>query len=329
MSIRETLRHSYTFNFISFYVGKIIFSITGYTPRLSYMSMINLYCITRGEFFEISKKRNKYLYKKKRPSKIFTQHTKKDVDKIVDRINEEGYYVFPDRIQDSLIEEFKSTVLDLTSEVNGKKIKYDPNNLQSKIYKYNIVDLLNKEVIQDLITDEVILNIVGTYLKKDPIFDFVSMWWSTNFKSDEDAAQEFHFDFDRQKWLKIFIYLTNVDENSGPHCYIAKSHKPGKKPSEILNKGYVRVPDKELKRFYSDESFKEIIGKSGTVVIGDTSCWHKGKPIKTKGRLILQIEYTSSLFGLNLPKINIERASKGFKEIYDSNKYIFQNINIK
>ena len=45
-------------------------------------------------------------------------------------------------------------------------------------------------------------------------------------KADSEAAQMFHFDLDRIKWLKFFIYLTDVKINSGPHVYVSGTHKP-------------------------------------------------------------------------------------------------------
>ena len=42
------------------------------------------------------------------------------------------------------------------------------------------------------------------------------------------------------------------------------------------------------------KKFKEITDPAGTIVFGDTGCWHKGKPIENGDRLLLQLEYTSS-----------------------------------
>ena len=41
-------------------------------------------------------------------------------------------------------------------------------------------------------------------------------------KVDEHAAQMFHFDMDRPKWLKFFIYINDVNEKNGPHFFIPK-----------------------------------------------------------------------------------------------------------
>ena len=178
--------------------------------------------------------------------------------------------------------------------------------------------------------DPVLINIAGEYLGAEPIFDFIAMWWSTDSKNkNEDAAQEYHFDLDRPKWIKIFIYLTDVNNDNGPHCYISGSHKIGNKPQEILDKGYVRISDKELLKFYNKNDFKEVTGPAGTITFGDTLCWHKGKPFIRGERLILQLEYTSSLFGLNIKPFNAKKASTQFKSFCNKNKFYTKNINIK
>ena len=213
--------------------------------------------------------------------------------------------------------------------MGNDQILFDPKDKKSNIYKFNSNDLIQNQWVQKLIMDPVLINIAGTYLGANPIFDFAAMWWSTDSKTKkEDAAQEYHFDLDRPKWLKIFIYLTDVNKDNGPHCYISKTHKVGNKPQEILDRGYVRVTDKELEKYYPKSSLKEVTGPSGTIVFGDTSCWHKGKPIVKGDRLILQLEYTNSLFGLNLPKFNINNPSSSFTAFCKKNNIYTQNINL-
>ena len=217
----------------------------------------------------------------------------------------------------------------MKAKVGKNYINFDPKNKISNIYKFSPNEIIKDKLVQDLVMDPVLINIAGEYLGTDPIFDFVAMWWSTdsNNKTD-DAAQDFHFDLDRPKWLKIFLYLTDVNEKNGPHCYIAKSHKAGNKPQNILKRGYVRVSDKELIKYYPKNNFKEIKGPAGTIIFGDTSCWHKGKPISKGERLILQLEYTSSLFGSNLPKLVLKNYSDQFQKFCKKNKHYSQNIEL-
>ena len=125
-------------------------------------------------------------------------------------------------------------------------------------------------------------------------------------EKNNHSAQMFHFDLDRICWLKVFIYLTDTDENSGPHEYIETSHKVGAKPQELLNEGYSRISEEKIMKHYKKEKFKKICGSKGTVFIGDTSCYHRGFPPRNNHRLMLVIEFSNSLFGASQKKINYQ-----------------------
>ena len=62
-----------------------------------------------------------------------------------------------------------------------------------------------------------------------------------------NKAQLYHFDLDRPKWLKFFIYLNDVENlDHGPHSYIKNTHKVFAKPYKILIKRYQRI---SIKRY--------------------------------------------------------------------------------
>jgi hypothetical protein len=75
---------------------------------------------------------------------------------------------------------------------------------------------------------------------------------------------------DRLQWVKVFFYLTDVDSETGAHCYISQSHEPGQKPKEIRRCGHARIPDGDLRKYYPNKNFCETIGKEGSIIIGNT-----------------------------------------------------------
>ena len=187
---------------------------------------------------------------------------------------------------------------------------------------------MNDSDIQEQIMDPVLINIARKYLECEPIFDFPAMWWSTSFlkEASGEAAQIYHFDLDRLKWLKIFIYLTDVDETTGPHRLIKGSHLPGAKPMTLLKRGYARIPDEDLAKYHKQEDFVVIHGEAGSVFAEDTKCWHKGTPLKKGHRLVLEFEYTSSMFGSNYPKFEMRNTSEKFKQFCKNNPIYASNI---
>ena len=90
-----------------------------------------------------------------------------------------------------------------------------------------------------------------------------------------------------------------------------------------------RIKDDELQPYYKPGDVKIVYGEAGAIFAGDTKCWHKGIPLKQGHRLVLEFEYTSSLFGVNNPKLEVSNASNEFKSFCISNKIFASNIVLK
>ena len=120
-------------------------------------------------------------------------------------------------------------------------------------------------------------------------------------EASSEAAQLYHYDLDHMKWLKVFFYLSDVTTEQGPHTYIPVSHKIGRKNYKILQRGYARVTDAEMKDMQSEEPCS-LLGEAGTVIIGDTKCFHKGTPVVAGSRLVLQPTFGPSEFFKKLVK---------------------------
>ncbi|MBA2611410.1 MAG: phytanoyl-CoA dioxygenase family protein [Bacteroidetes bacterium] len=314
------------------------FKQKGVTSPEGYKALLDLYCATNGKFNE---KMHKELIASNPPKKVSTALTGltgktelSEFDTINKTLNKEGYCPFGTKINAELISKIYNYALKantLTAPLYAKKTVYDPNNLVSEIYRFEQNDLVNNTDIQQLIMDPVLINIARNYLGCEPIFDFPAMWWSTTFlkEASGEAAQLYHFDLDRIKWLKIFVYLNDVTLENGPHRLIKGSHLPGAKPQALLDRGYVRIPDEDLVNHYAAENFVVVTGKAGSVFAEDTKCWHKGTPLISGHRLVLEFEYTSSMFGVNYPKFEIENASEEFKEFCANNNTYASNFKLK
>lgn len=185
-----------------------------------------------------------------------------------------------------------------------KRALYDANKPHAVRYDYATSDLLANRDIQLLLSDVSLLALAEMYLKARPRFDVLSMWWHTTFSAqpDSEAAQFYHFDLDRFKWLKVFIYLTDVGPRDGPHSFIEGSHAPGGLPQDILDKGYTRLSDEEVLSGYGSDKEVRFEAPRGTVIVEDTRGLHKGNAVSGSSRLILQLQLSNSLFGAVYPK---------------------------
>jgi hypothetical protein len=73
--------------------------------------------------------------------------------------------------------------------------------------------------------DSRILNVVTRYFGAKPTISNINCWWSFSARQSVKEAQFFHRDMDDYKFLKMFIYLTDVAEESGSHIFVEGSHK--------------------------------------------------------------------------------------------------------
>ena len=317
---------------IIFELGFLVFKITGRTPERSYQALVRLYCFSGGSFNSKLHEKIK-ISKQKQHEKLngeLGEYNAQDFEELSDELNENGYVEFKQKVSSEKLRNINKFAMETPTIVKSQKtpLLFDPNNLISEIYRFTIQDLINNKDIQDLIMDPVLINVAREYLDCEPIFDFPAMWWSTDFskKASSDAAQLYHFDMDRVKWLKVFIYINDVNYENGPHCYIQKTHKDGSKPKDILSRGYVRVLDKELKEIYQESQFKVLPGEAGSVFAGDTKCWHKGMPLTKGNRLLLEFEYSSNSFGVNIPEMRITNSNTKFIDFCKENPVFSSRI---
>jgi hypothetical protein len=150
-------------------------------------------------------------------------------------------------------------------------------------------DVILIEDVQKIATDPFILNVAQNYLQSKPILIQSNLWISK--AGSNDRTNFFHQDYDDIKFLKVFIYLTDTDENNGAHSYVKGSINNfitdnNYKPSD-------RISDDIMKNNYG-ENVITICGKKGTVIFEDTNGFHKGNILNSGYRIMLQLQYCCS-----------------------------------
>lgn len=276
-------------------------------PPEAYQSMIILHGQTQG----LSTRLISTLLSAHRPyvqssvkSGIFGDVPSDLAPSIAKKVRETGFAMLPMKLPQPMID--RLTDFARTNEANFKggdvegRGLFDAATPRARIYSFPARDCLRSPDIQDVLGDEFLLSLAGRYLGVTPIVDLLTMWWSAVFEegSASEAAQLFHFDMDKPRWLKLFIYLTDVDESAGPHVYVERSHRlRNEKVGSLLRRGYTRIPDADIVDAYGAESLRSIGGPAGTIFVADTIGFHKGLPPTGKERLVLQLSYATTLFG--------------------------------
>jgi Phytanoyl-CoA dioxygenase (PhyH) len=305
---------------VKFFVGLIVYLISGNTPAFAYQSMVNLFCLTKGFSNDLI---SKVITLFDPPFQISNANgflgdmsNNAHLGLVSSFLNEHGYYVFMNRLSDELCDRLLQFAANNNCSIRPMDghvekgilvTKYNRNTPNAVRYDFDTQDLLSNQDVQKIIADLSFVAVAQEYLKTKPVIDVLSMWWHTAYsnKPDMEAAQYFHFDMDRPKWLKFFIYLTDVETTNGPHAFVAGSHKTGGIPKALLKKGYARLTDEEVKAHYSNNDIIEFVAPRGTIIAEDTRGLHKGKHVQSGDRLVLQIQFSNSLFGGYYPKVKM------------------------
>jgi len=301
-------------------LGAAAFMKNGRTPPFAYQSMLQLFCATGGASNDamsslLSLAKRPYALPDRRG--VLGDLSSEDVDAIGSDLRQRGYHVFNQRLSDDLCDrllEFATSTpcvrRGMDGEVNADEdVSHFPRQRPEGIrYDFSEQTLIDNPLVQKLMADRSIISVAQNYLRAQPIVDVVAMWWNTaSARPDKQAAQFWHFDMDRIKWLKFFIYLTDVGPENGPHSFVEGSHRTGGISRSLLHKGYSRLTDEEVNSNYPAERFVEFTAPRGTILAEDTRGLHKGKHVTSGDRLMLQLQFSNSLFGGDYPMSRITR----------------------
>jgi hypothetical protein len=113
--------------------------------------------------------------------------------------------------------------------------------------------------------------------------------------TERAASQLWHRDFDDRHLLKAFLYLVDVDDETGPFEYVAGSHPSGRYASlwEWRPLGTGRIAEGEVTANTRREDVKTLAGPSGTIILCNTSGLHRGGFSTAKPRVLATATFCS------------------------------------
>ena len=218
---------------------------------------------------------------------------------------------------------------------------------------FGIKDILKKDLIradvfkQEIFSNYKISKMLTEYInkwedkiqtvlnKKAKLLDITS--WLTFPNNDKKSlkydAQIWHRDVNKLSDIKLLIYLSDVTNiNDGPFEIIDNSHNINQKIF-YDNKVSFRISDEKLKKekIYDKKSF---YGKKGKCFIANTRAFHRGAEVGKNYRIILELYFSSSIFGKHefynpytRPKLDKNWPSY---EIWDenikNNRFLYESI---
>jgi len=276
---------------------------TGVTPQSGYAALRQLYFGTRGRFDETIQN----LYRKTFPptpvdtssSVLAGELGFTGLDEITSELQQMGMYRFKTRVPVPFIEDLNQ-VLDASSGKDrmGNRLVEDVTTQQ----------MMKSVRVARLATDPLLVAIAQGYLGSQVILDSAQAWVSRpgEYGNEElsKGAMMYHMDKDRLAFLKVFLYLSDVDDTAGPHHFIQGTHK--NIPDPLWKEG--RMSDEEVYEHLPATGHR-VEGPAGTLFLVDTSGLHRGSRPTERERRLFQVTFASSLFGHPYPPFAINRTS--------------------
>ena len=159
-----------------------------------------------------------------------------------------------------------------------------PENVH--VAEYDIDHILRCPDVVALANHPSLVGAAACYLGCKPTISNISIWWSLPAGGAPQEAENYHRDVDEWRFVKFFLYMTDVDESGGPHCFIRGSHRS----SRFLR--IRRIRDEEVIEAFTPKDRLQITGRAGDAFLEDTFGLHKGQPPTGRLRLLLQVEYS-------------------------------------
>jgi hypothetical protein len=156
--------------------------------------------------------------------------------------------------------------------------------------------------IFDFALSRPIVDPIATYLGILPILTGAHVWYSPNKIFESGRSQEFHLDGADAKQVKLFLFLDDVDEDSGPLTGIpadaSRKIYDRLREAGAMERVNVKIPDPVIFELLKEIGSEPVAftGKAGDMVLVDTCrCMHFGsRPSKgkSKPRKVVMLHYT-------------------------------------
>ena len=290
--------------------GLAYFLATGKTPHRAYRGMRRLTCMTDGRFNDAVHEVIRRIHPPAaldRTAGVLGDMQGARLERVLRALDDDGFHVFEERLADSDVQEIMDFALRTPGIPRGENaipepVLFDANEKRWPKLDYVPADLLTCAPLCRLAADRSVLALAQAFLRSSVVLDTPSMWWSTpgSGEASSVAAQLFHMDIDRLRFLNFNFLLTDVDAHNGPHVYVRRSAR--NKPQVLRRDG--RFSDEEIASHYPDQ-IVEIGGARGTIFVTDNRAFHKGKSLQNGARLLFQMVLSSSSFGQTYEPVRV------------------------
>ena len=157
---------------------------------------------------------------------------------------------------------------------------------QALLGDHALADLVQCPHILRLANSPALLDLARRFLGCTPTISVLSARWSFPAESSTETVQQFHRDSEDWKAFRVMVYLSDVDDASGPHVYIRRSH------ADRHGSRLKVVCGSEIEQRFGTRRIVRQLGRCGAGFAVDTAGLHKGELPRTSARLLLSFQYS-------------------------------------
>src|SRR6185436_17586204 len=225
--------------------GLAYYLATGKTPQRAYKGMRRLTYLTDGRFNDAVHGILRRLHPPvalDRTTGVLGDMTGAHLDRVLRALDEDGFHVFEERLAESDVKEIVDFAMRTPGIPRGENaipepVLFDASEKRWPKLEYLPTDLLTCAPLCRLGADRSVLALTQAFLRSSVVLDVPTMWWSTpgSGEASSVAAQLFHQDIDRLRFLNFNFLLTDCDTHNGPHVYVRRSAR--NKPPVLRREG--------------------------------------------------------------------------------------------
>ena len=177
-----------------------------------------------------------------------------------------------------------------TNDIRPPKIRGIGRNVKDEYLPRSFVEFFLSDTI---------LDVVNSYFGKFSRLNYADAWLSIP-ASEKDyfySTEHWHRDHEDIHVIKIFLYLVDVDDSMGCFYYLRGTHTGGKlghiNPANPPRG--VQATDFDIETILSADAAASMacVGERGSIIISDTSGFHKGGRTSSQPRKVLVAFFTT------------------------------------
>jgi hypothetical protein len=142
--------------------------------------------------------------------------------------------------------------------------------------------------------DPKLLEIVSSHLGLWPVLHSLDAWLNIPTDAPPAVSQLWHRDPEDLRIVKVFIYLVDVDDRCGPFSFVPGTHAFGFAAGTAHKyEKSKRLSDDQLSRVFAPEQWRVCTGPAGTMILSDTTGYHRGGKPAAGHRILITFTFTS------------------------------------